>query len=86
MLHPPAGDEEDVPAADRAALRVLAAKAAELTGYRAIAFRELVVDPKQWRRYPIFDWFYHRLGIYPWITEFWNPEREALEKSPCVMS
>jgi murein tripeptide amidase MpaA len=77
VLHPPASDEEEVPDADRAALRTLAAKAAELTGYQVIAFRELVVDPKQWRRYPMFDWFYHRLGIYPWITEFWNPEQEA---------
>jgi hypothetical protein len=58
-------------------LKLLAAKAEELTGYDAMTFRELVVDPSQFRRYPMFDWLYGRLGIFPWVVEIWNPEREA---------
>jgi Zinc carboxypeptidase len=77
VLYPPASDAEEIPAHDRLVLKTIGDKAAELTGYRAIPFRQLVVDPSEWRRYPLFDWFFHRLGVLPWITEFWNPEREA---------
>jgi hypothetical protein len=75
VLHPPASDDEEIPAHDRTVFEVLGRKAGELTGYTPMPLRDLAIGPS--RRYPLFDWLYRRAGILPWIVELWSPLARA---------
>lgn len=52
---------------------VLGQMATELTGYPSISgFHEFRYHPKSVIRGVATDWIYDHLGIYGWVTEFWN--------------
>jgi len=76
-LHPPLNDDEDVPETDGLVFADLGRLASSRTGYRAMSMHDLkYLDGQRFRGGP-FGWFYANLGIYAWITEFWNPQAAA---------
>ena len=77
VLTPPVNIGEQVPAADRHAYETLAARAAALTGYRAMSYLDLRSEGRESYIPSAFGWLYNRRGIYSFITEFWNPLRAA---------
>jgi murein tripeptide amidase MpaA len=84
VLTPPVNLGEHVPEPDRLAFETLAGKAAELTGYTAISYLDLRSVDRERQIPSAFGWLYDRLGLYSFITEFWNPLTAAgisLEKT-----
>ena len=77
VLTPPVNVGEQVPASDRHTYETLAAKAAALTGYRAMSYPDLRSEGREAYIPSAFGWLYNRRGIYSFITEFWNPLRAA---------
>ena len=77
VLTPPVNIGERVPASDRHAYETLAARAAALTGYRAMSYLDLRSEDRESYIPSAFGWLYNRRGIYSFITEFWNPLRAA---------
>jgi murein tripeptide amidase MpaA len=78
VLTPPVNEGEHLPAADRSVYGTLAARAAALTGYRAISYLDLRSgEDREGYRPSAFGWLYNRRGIYSFITEFWNPLKAA---------
>ena len=75
-LHPPINDDELVPDQDWKVYREVGAKAAGLTGYTTMSYEDLKHAPYRVKGGQI-NWFYHEIGVYSWITEFWNPVRAA---------
>jgi hypothetical protein len=52
--------------------------ATELTGYPSISgFHDFRYHPKSVIRGVSTDWMYDHLGVYGWVTEFWNALRAA---------
>jgi len=77
VLTPPVNRSERLPSSDRRSYATLAAKAATLTGYRAMSYLDLRSDDQDSYIPSAFGWLYDRRGIYSFITEFWNPMRAA---------
>ncbi len=73
VLTPPVNLGENVPEPDRLAFKALAGKASELTGYTAISYLDLRSVDRERQIPSAFGWLYDRLGLYSFITEFWNP-------------
>lgn len=73
VLTPPVNLTEQLPEADRQVFAALAGKAAELTGYTAISYLDLRSVDRERHIPSAFGWLYDRLGLYSFITEFWNP-------------
>ena len=73
VLTPPVNIGEPLPEPDRLAFKALAGKAAELTGYTAISYLDLRSVDRERQIPSAFGWLYDRLGLYSFITEFWNP-------------
>jgi murein tripeptide amidase MpaA len=73
VLTPPVNLSEQVPEADRLAYKTLAGKAAALTGYTAISYLDLRSVDRERQIPSAFGWLYDGLGLYSFITEFWNP-------------
>lgn len=76
-LRPPHNADDDMPAFDERAFRIIGEKAAELTGYRTLSYLDLKADQRDVVRGSQSQWFYEHLGVYSWITEFWSPFRAA---------
>jgi murein tripeptide amidase MpaA len=77
ILTPPVNVGERMPSSDRRTFETLAAKAAALTGYRAMSYLDLRSEDRESYIPSAFGWLYNRRGIYSFITEFWNPLRAA---------
>ncbi|MFA9444604.1 M14 family metallopeptidase [Egicoccus sp. AB-alg6-2] len=76
-LHPPLNDDDGMPAFDGMVFADLGRMAAARTGYRNMSMHDLKYEDGQRFRGGPFGWFYANLGIYAWITEFWNPQAAA---------
>jgi Zinc carboxypeptidase len=72
-LRPPLNADDDLAPLDLRAFRLFGEKATELTGYPAIAYEDLKIDPREKVRGGDLHWFYDHLGVFAWLTEFWNP-------------
>jgi murein tripeptide amidase MpaA len=77
VLTPPVNIGERLPGSDRHTFETLAAKAASLTGYKAMSYLDLRSEDRESYIPSAFGWLYNRRGIYSFITEFWNPLRAA---------
>lgn len=77
ILTPPVNRSEKLPASDRRTYATLAAKAAELTGYDAMSYLDLRGESQDDYIPSAFGWLFDQKGIYSYITEFWNPLRDA---------
>jgi hypothetical protein len=78
ILLPPVNAEEDMPQADRLTYDALAGRGAALTGYDAMTYLSLRGGRGLDAHIPTeIGWLYNRLGVYAFITEFWNPLRAA---------
>jgi murein tripeptide amidase MpaA len=73
-LRPPMNEEEDVPGRDLRVFEEIGARAEALTGYTPMSYHDLKHEPGHVRGGQI-NWFYHEIGVFAWITEFWNPLR-----------
>jgi murein tripeptide amidase MpaA len=76
-LHPPMNADVRLPGPDQHVYDVVGAKAAELTGYDVMSFQDLKHDSAAVFRGGQLGWYYHQLGLFAWITEFWSPQRAA---------
>lgn len=78
FLMPPVNPDEKMPPNDRHIFTMLSAKGVELTGYDALTWLELRGGQDLDRHiFTEIGWLYNIRGIFPFITEFWNPLREA---------
>ena len=77
ILTPPVNLGEKLPGADGRTYQMLAAKGAELTGYRAMSYLDLRSEDRENHIPSAFGWIYDRKGIYSFITEFWDPFKAA---------
>ena len=78
ILMPPVNADEDMPQADRLTYEALAGRGAALTGYDAMTYLSLRGGRGLETHIPTeIGWLYNRLGVYAFITEFWNPLRAA---------
>jgi len=77
VLTPPVNLSERLPSSDRRTYQTLAAKAAALTGYRAMSYLDLRSEDRESYIPSAFGWLYDRRGIYSFITELWDPLRAA---------
>ncbi len=77
ILTPPVNVTEKLPDVDRRAYETLAAKGAQLTGYRAMSYLDLRAEDRETHIPSAFGWLYDRRGIFSFITEFWDPLRAA---------
>jgi hypothetical protein len=73
ILTPPVNLDETLPEPDRQVFATLAGKGAALTGYTAISYLDLRSVDRDRKIPSAFGWLYDRLGLYSFITEFWNP-------------
>lgn len=73
VLTPPVNLGEEMPEPDRLVYKTLAGTAAALTGYTAISYLDLRSVDREKQIPSAFGWLYDRLGLYSFITEFWNP-------------
>ena len=77
VLTPPVNRGERLPAADAKAYAALAGRAAKLTGYDAMSYLALRGDAADEMIPSAFGWLWDQKGIFSFITEFWNPLRDA---------
>ncbi|GAC1395536.1 MAG: M14 family metallopeptidase [Thermoanaerobaculia bacterium] len=77
VLTPPVNVGEQVPPSDRHTYETLSAKAAALTGYRAMSYLDLRSEGRESYIPSAFGWLYNRRGILSFITELWNPLHAA---------
>jgi murein tripeptide amidase MpaA len=73
ILTPPVNLDEQMPESDRQTYATLAGKGAALTGYTAMSYLDLRSVDRERHIPSAFGWLYDRLGLYSFITEFWNP-------------
>lgn len=73
-LRPPLNVDEEMPNSDLRIYDEFGAKATSLTGYPVMSYDNLKNEPYRVKGGQI-SWFYGELGIFAWITEFWNPLR-----------
>ena len=77
ILTPPVNLTERLPGVDERTYRTLAGRGAELTGYRPMSYLDLRATDRETHIPSAFGWFYDDLGIYSFITEFWDPMKAA---------
>jgi murein tripeptide amidase MpaA len=78
LLMPPINPGEDMPQSDRFIYATVAEKATELTTYDAMTYFDLRAGQNLDVHIPTeIGWLYNSLGIFSYITEFWNPLRAA---------
>lgn len=78
LLTPPVNPGEQMPLSDRLVYTAIGAKATELTKYEAMSYLELRAGQMLEVHIPTeIGWLYNKLGIFSFITEFWNPLRAA---------
>ena len=78
FLMPPVNPSEQMPPSDRLAYATFGEKAAELTNYDVMSYFDLRAGQMLDVHIPTeIGWIYNALGIYSFITEFWNPLRAA---------
>jgi murein tripeptide amidase MpaA len=76
----PYGDQPDesLPAEDLWTYEKIGQKGTELTGYPAISvYHGFRYHPKQVITGVFDDWMYEHLGLYAWVVEIWNPQKQA---------
>lgn len=71
-LRAPMNAEDGMPHFDLQVYEQFGEKATELTGYTAMSFHDLKHQPTYFRGGQL-GWYYNQLGLFSWITEFWNP-------------
>ncbi len=65
--------DEALPAEDLWTYDVLGRMATDLTGYPSISgYHDFRYHPKSVIRGVATDWMYDHLGVFGWVTEFWN--------------
>jgi hypothetical protein len=79
-LYPPVNLEDGIPHGDLKVYGEFGDKAQELTGYKAMSFHDLKHRPMTFRGGQL-SWYYDQLGLFSWITEFWNPLK-AVGRAP----
>ena len=80
VLLRPYGDQPDesLPAEDLWTYEKIGHKGTELTGYPAISvYHGFRYHPKQVITGVFDDWMYEHLGLYAWVVEIWNPQKQA---------
>ena len=80
VLLRPYGDQPDesLPAEDLWTYEKIGQKGTELTGYPAISvYHGFRYHPKQVITGVFDDWMYEHLGLYAWVVEIWNPQKQA---------
>lgn len=75
-LRPPLNSDDDVPPKDLRVFEEFGARATGLTGYPTMSYDDLKYQPMRMKGGQL-GWFYDELGVFAWITEFWNPLRAA---------
>jgi murein tripeptide amidase MpaA len=80
VLLRPYGDQPDesLPAEDLWTYEKIGQKGTELTGYPAASvYHGFRYHPKQVITGVFDDWMYEHLGLYAWVVEIWNPQKQA---------
>ncbi len=80
VLLRPYGDRSDeaFPAEDLWTYEKIGQKGSELTGYPAISvYHDFRYHPHKVITGVFNDWMYEHLGLYAWVVEIWNPQRQA---------
>jgi murein tripeptide amidase MpaA len=78
LLMPPVNPGDGMPANDRHVFTTWSAKGSELTGYDAMSYLALRGGQDLEKHISTeIGWLYNVRGIFPFITEFWNPLRAA---------
>ena len=74
LLTPPVNADEVMPGADQAVYAHMGERLQGLTGYEPMSYLDLRAGRNLERQVPTeMGWLYNRLGIFSFITEFWNP-------------
>ena len=80
VLLRPYGDQPDeaLPAEDLWTYEKIGQKGTDLTGYPAISvYHDFRYHPRQVISGVFNDWLYDHLGLFAWVVEIWNPQRQA---------
>lgn len=80
VLLRPYGDQPDeaLPAEDLWTYEKIGQKGTDLTGYPAISvYHDFRYHPRQVITGVFNDWLYDHLGLFAWVVEIWNPQRQA---------
>jgi murein tripeptide amidase MpaA len=80
VLLRPSGEQPDesLPAEDLWTYEKIGKKGTELTGYPAVSvYHGFRYHPKQVITGVFDDWMYEHLGLYAWVVEIWNPQKQA---------
>ncbi len=80
VLLRPYGDQPDesLPAEDLWTYEKIGQKGTGLTGYPAVSvYHGFRYHPKQVISGVFDDWMYEHLGLYAWVVEIWNPQKQA---------
>jgi murein tripeptide amidase MpaA len=80
VLLRPYGEQPDeaMPAEDLWTFEKIGQKGTELTGYPAISvYHDFRYHPQKVISGVFNDWLYEHLGLYAWVVEIWNPQRQA---------
>ena len=80
VLLRPYGEQPDeaMPAEDLWTFEKIGQKGTELTGYPAISvYHDFRYHPQKVISGVFDDWMYDHLGLYAWVVELWNPQRQA---------
>jgi murein tripeptide amidase MpaA len=80
VLLRPYGDQGDdaLPAEDLWTYEKIGQKGTDLTGYPAISvYHDFRYHPHKVITGTFNDWLYDHLGLFGWVVEIWNPQRQA---------
>jgi murein tripeptide amidase MpaA len=78
LLTPPVNPDEGIPAADRFVFQAMGEKITALMGYEALSYLDLRAGQGLDVHIPTeIGWLYNKLGIFSYVTEFWNPLKAA---------
>jgi murein tripeptide amidase MpaA len=76
----PYGDQSDeaLPAEDLWTFEKIGQKGTDLTGYPAISvYHDFRYHPRKVITGTFNDWMYDHLGLFAWVVEIWNPQKQA---------
>lgn len=78
LLTPPVNTDDEMPSQDHDFYDVMGRRITSLMGYEAQSYLELRAGRDLKTYIPTeIGWLYNKLGIYSFITEFWNPLKAA---------
>jgi hypothetical protein len=80
VLLRPYGDQSDeaLPAEDLWTFEKIGQQGTDLTGYPAISvYHDFRYHPRQVITGTFNDWLYDHMGLFGWVVEIWNPQRQA---------